>query len=113
MSPANHESAKLVFEKLSKIPTVKANRFIEGKCPAQANANDCGLYAILIPFCYFMDDKNDNLQDVLTSLTPEKVDKFRKALYLWIKKWAQLSDKQKDSIQSYKDLIKVIGPLVF
>lgn len=37
MSPANNESAKLVFQKMSEIPNLSTNKFSEGKCPPQAN----------------------------------------------------------------------------
>ncbi|PWN33240.1 cysteine proteinase [Meira miltonrushii] len=111
LSPANNESAKLVFNKLSEVPNLQANKFTEGECPVQANASDCGLYAILIPYSYFMDDKCKQLEDAVESLTPERVAAFREALYDWLNKWANLSDKEKDSIHSHKDIIKTVGQL--
>lgn len=58
-----------------------------------------------------MDDENNTLQDALKSITPERVEAFRETLYNWLTKWANLSDKEKDSIQKHKDIIKKVGPL--
>lgn len=58
-----------------------------------------------------MEDQYKTLEDAVQSLTPERVAAFRETLFDWLKKWANLSDKKKDSIQSYADIIKTVGQL--
>ena len=58
-----------------------------------------------------MDDDCKDIRVAADSLTPERVAAFREAAYNWFKKWANLPDKEKDNIHSYKDIIKSVGQL--
>lgn len=71
------------------------------------------MYAILLPFAHFTDVNSRNVHDTAASLTPERVAAFRQSLLDWLKSWSMRSEEEQQSIKSWDQIIRMIGPLRF
>lgn len=120
MKPSNSEAGMYTFKALAMARNARALGLREGDVPNQANASDCGLYVILLPFAHLLGQKHTSagavplleaLQATAARLLPSRIAQFRGDLRAWLEKWAEMPRKQQIKLTSWEAIQRTIGPL--